>query len=157
MATVVEGERKVPFSIATTLRYREGATPFPGLLHFTLYTYLIMLSVKQGGIKYHFLSLWYDSTWDWTSVSIVIGEYIVFIERYRKTEKLYKKQSKSKETIIIWDFATQNDRKIESNRPDIVVKDYKRKTSLFTYMSVSTVNCISIKVLKNILNTKTLK
>ena len=25
-----------------------------------------MLSVKQGGIKYHFLSLWYDSTWDWT-------------------------------------------------------------------------------------------
>ena len=22
-----------------------------------------MLSVKQGGIKYHFLSLWYDSTW----------------------------------------------------------------------------------------------
>ena len=23
-----------------------------------------MVSVKQGGIKYHFLSLWYDSTWD---------------------------------------------------------------------------------------------
>ena len=22
-----------------------------------------MLSVKQGGIKYHFLSLWYDLTW----------------------------------------------------------------------------------------------
>ena len=41
----------------------EGATPFPGLLHFTLDPYLIMLSVKQGGIKYHFLSLWYDSTW----------------------------------------------------------------------------------------------
>ena len=29
----------------------EGATPFPGLLHFTLDPYLIMLSVKQGGIK----------------------------------------------------------------------------------------------------------
>ena len=28
-----------------------------------------MLSVKQGGIKYYFLSLWYDSTWDWTQVS----------------------------------------------------------------------------------------
>ena len=41
----------------------KGATPFPGLLHFTLDPYLIMLSVKQGGIKYHFLSLWYDSTW----------------------------------------------------------------------------------------------
>ncbi len=36
---------------------QESATPFPGLLHFTLDTYLILLSVKQGGIKYHFLSL----------------------------------------------------------------------------------------------------
>ena len=35
-----------------------------------------MLSVKQGGIKYHFLSLWYDSTWDWTPVSRIIGEKI---------------------------------------------------------------------------------
>ena len=29
-------------------------TPFPGLLHFTLDTYLILLSVNQEGIKYHF-------------------------------------------------------------------------------------------------------
>ena len=28
-----------------------------------------MLSVKQVSIKYHFLSLWYDSIWDWTQVS----------------------------------------------------------------------------------------
>ena len=41
---------------------REGATPFPVLLHFTLDPYLIMVSVKQGGIKHHFLSLWHDST-----------------------------------------------------------------------------------------------
>ena len=34
-----------------------------------------MLSAKQGGIKYHFLSLWYDSTWDWTQVSRAIGEH----------------------------------------------------------------------------------
>ena len=34
-----------------------GPTLFPGLLHFTLDPYLIMLSVKQKGIKYHFLSL----------------------------------------------------------------------------------------------------
>ena len=32
----------------------EGATPFPGLVHFTLDPYIIMLSIKQGGIKYHF-------------------------------------------------------------------------------------------------------
>ena len=23
--------------------------------------------VKQGGIKYHFLSFWYELTWDWTT------------------------------------------------------------------------------------------
>ena len=32
-----------------------GATPFPGLIYFTLDPYLIMLSVNQGGIKYDFL------------------------------------------------------------------------------------------------------
>ena len=31
-----------------------------------------MLSVKQGGIKYHFLNL---LTWTWTPVSRPIGEY----------------------------------------------------------------------------------
>ena len=46
------GDPKAPLSIATTL-------------HFTYFDlYLIMLSVKQGGIKYHFLSFWYDSAWD---------------------------------------------------------------------------------------------
>ena len=34
-----------------------------------------MLSVKQGSIKNHFLSLWYESTWDWTQVSWIIGEH----------------------------------------------------------------------------------
>ena len=29
--------------------------PFSGLLHFTLDQYLIMVRVKQGGMKYHFL------------------------------------------------------------------------------------------------------
>ena len=43
LATIVEGDPMAPFSIATTLRC-------------TLDPYLIMLSVKQGGIKYHFLS-----------------------------------------------------------------------------------------------------
>ena len=38
----------------------EGTTPFPELLHFTLDMYLIMLRVKQEGIKYYFCSLWYD-------------------------------------------------------------------------------------------------
>ena len=52
--TIVEGDPKVPFSIATTPTCREGVTPFLGLLHFNLDLYLITLSVEQGGIKYIF-------------------------------------------------------------------------------------------------------
>ena len=54
------------YSISTIVGY---------LLHFTLDPYLIMLSAKQGGIKYHFLSFWYDSTWDWTPVFQNIGKH----------------------------------------------------------------------------------
>ena len=61
LMTSVEGNPKSPFSIATTPK----CTPFPGLLHFALDPHL-MLSAKQGGIKYYFLSLWNDLTWDWT-------------------------------------------------------------------------------------------
>ena len=43
-------DHKAPFSIATTPRCRGGRYTFPGLLHFILDTYLISLSVKQGGI-----------------------------------------------------------------------------------------------------------
>ena len=34
-----------------------------------------MLSVKQGGIKHHFLSLWYDATWTWALISRTMGEH----------------------------------------------------------------------------------
>ena len=44
------------------------------MIHFTLDTYLILPSVKQGGFKYHFKSLWYDATWDWTQVSRTINQ-----------------------------------------------------------------------------------
>ena len=42
------------FNSYYTKVYGEGATSFPALLHFTLDTYLLLLIVKQGGIKYHF-------------------------------------------------------------------------------------------------------
>ena len=57
MAYVVQGNLKATFSIATTPKRRGGATPFPGLFHFTLDPYLIMMSINQGDIKYHFISL----------------------------------------------------------------------------------------------------
>ena len=54
LATVVEGDHKAPFSIATTLRCRGKRYSFPWIAHSTLNMYLILLSVKQGCIKYHF-------------------------------------------------------------------------------------------------------
>ena len=63
LATLVEDDPKSLWGVG------EGAIPFPGFLHFTFDPYLIVLSAKQAGIKYHFLSLWYDSNWDWTLVS----------------------------------------------------------------------------------------
>ena len=77
LATVIEGDPKARFSIATTPRYT-------GLLHFSLDPYLIMVSVKHGGIKYHFLSLWYDTTWDWTQVSVASGEHSNHYANVRK-------------------------------------------------------------------------
>ena len=62
--TLVKSDPKAPFEKLPHQGIEEGATPFLGLLHFTLDPYLIMLSAKQGSIKYHFSSLWYDSTWD---------------------------------------------------------------------------------------------
>ena len=75
LVSIVEGDPKAPFSLATTSRWRGGCHSFPGLLHFTLDPYLIMLCVKQGDIKYFFLSLWYDSTWDWSPFSWAIGKH----------------------------------------------------------------------------------
>ena len=50
LATIVEGDPKAPFSIATTPRCRGGRYSIPWIA--PLYPwYLIMLSVKQGGIK----------------------------------------------------------------------------------------------------------
>ena len=54
LATIVEGDPKAPFQQLQHQGVGEGATPFPELLHLTLDTYHIMLSVKQGDIKYHF-------------------------------------------------------------------------------------------------------
>ena len=51
---IVEGNLKVPFSIVTTPRCWGGRNSFPWIAALILDPYLIMLSVKRGGIKYHF-------------------------------------------------------------------------------------------------------
>ena len=73
----IEGNQKAPFSIASTPRCKGGCYSFLGLLHFTLDTVFIFLSIKQGGIKYHFSSLWYDAFWEWTQVSWTIDEHSI--------------------------------------------------------------------------------
>ena len=75
LATIVESDQKAPFSISTTSTCRGGRYFFLWIAPLTLDMYLILLSVKQGGIKYPFLSLWYVATWDWTQVFRTIGEH----------------------------------------------------------------------------------
>ena len=57
--TVVKGDPKAPFSITTISRCRGGRYCFRWIAPLTLDPYLIMLSAKQRGIRYPFLSLWY--------------------------------------------------------------------------------------------------
>ena len=39
----------------------------------------------QGGVEFHFWSLWYDATWDWTQVSRTIDEHCVCVYIYYLT------------------------------------------------------------------------
>ena len=77
LPNLVEGDPKAPFSIATTALCRGGRYSFLWIAPFTLDPYLKMLSVQQGGIKYRFLSLSYDTTRDWIPVSRAIGEHSI--------------------------------------------------------------------------------
>ena len=85
--TIVEGNPKAPFSIATLSRCRRGHYSFPWVAPLTLDTHLIILSIKQGGIKYHSLNLLYDSIRDWTLVSQTIGKHCphAYIHQHRYT------------------------------------------------------------------------
>ena len=64
-----------------------------------------MLSVKQGSIKDHFLSLWYDLNWNWTPASRTIGEHPTHLAKRKKKRKKkernlkYKKKERKKESM----------------------------------------------------------
>ena len=83
LVTVVESNLKAPFTIASYSKVYQRVRLL-SLLHFTFDTYLIILSVKQGGIKYYFLSLWYDNlglnpglTGHWWTLYL-LSQYIYF-------------------------------------------------------------------------------
>ena len=54
LADCSQGDPKSPFLITATPRVRGGHYSAPWNAPLTLDPYLIMLSVKQEGIKYHF-------------------------------------------------------------------------------------------------------
>ena len=71
------------FSSVKKLYIHQRSRPRKNYIYIYIYIYTgplvkwveCSLSVKQGGIKYHFLSLWYDSSWEWTPVSRTIGKH----------------------------------------------------------------------------------
>ena len=67
--TMVKGDPIAPFSITTTLMCRGGSNSILWIASLTLESYLIGPTVKQNVIKYKFLSLRYEATWNWTLVS----------------------------------------------------------------------------------------
>ena len=75
LVTLVKGDPKVPFSIATTSRCTGGHYSIPWIapLYSWSPTYNAECYARQHQVS--FLGLWYDSTWDWTLVSWTIGEH----------------------------------------------------------------------------------
>ena len=71
MATIVDCNLMAPFSIATTPKCKGGHNCFSYISPFCPW----YIPYKQGGVKYHFLSLCNDLTWDWTPVSRAIGKH----------------------------------------------------------------------------------
>ena len=76
--TSVKGDPKAPFSIATTPRCRGGRYSFPRIapLYLWYVPYNTELLSKEVSSTI-FLSLWYETTWDWTLVSQAIDEHSI--------------------------------------------------------------------------------
>ena len=79
LATLVEGDPKAPFSIATTPRCRGGRYYFPWIA--PLYPWSLPYNAECQA-KYHFMSLWYVSTWDWIPVFQTVGGYSTHYTNY---------------------------------------------------------------------------
>ena len=88
MTTIVEGDQKAPFSMATTLRCRGGRYSFPWIIYIYIYVYIYIVLDKY--------------------IYIYIYMYIV-LEKNRHRRKNFIKTivevyDKSEEFIIIWYF-----------------------------------------------------
>ena len=70
-----------------------------------------MLSVKQGGIKYHFLSLWYDLTWDCEATLLIYIQFMNTVQ-IKVLFKITESNSQSPEEdqrMYKWDQNNKDD------------------------------------------------
>ena len=87
LVTLIEGDRKAPFLVAPTHRCWGGRYSIPWIASLTLDPYLIMLGVKQSGIKYHFWVFGMTQRGIEPRIPrlLVNGKYIyIYIERERE-------------------------------------------------------------------------
>ena len=63
----------------------------------------------------------------------------------------------NKNATILWDFDIHTDRKIEANRPDIVVKNHNDKTCFLIDMSVPSDTNVSLKIFEKLSKYKDLE
>ena len=96
------GTRRLPFRHLLHQSGGEVSPPFPWLLYFTLALYILILSIKQRSVNYHFLSLWYDSTWDWTPICQAIGEYFSHFILFWSLSKIWAR-SRSRLWEVLFD------------------------------------------------------
>ena len=121
ISKVGEGNTKAPFSIYITPKCRGGRYSFPGMLHFTLDTYFVMLIVKQGGIKNHFLSLWYDSTCRRLTKAWTAIDQLVIIWKSDLTDKMKRSCFQAAVVSIllygctIWTLTKRLEKKLDGN------------------------------------------
>ena len=60
-----------------------------------------------------------------------------------------------KNVTILWDFTVQTDRKIDANRPDIIIKNHEERTCIMMGVAVTSDQNISLKEFQKL--SKTLK
>ena len=74
-----------------------------------LYTWSVPYNgIKEGDIKYHFLSLWYDNTWIWSPFSVAIREHSTPWKQHLPQQQLYVHWPSITNTIQIrWTIHTR--------------------------------------------------
>ena len=71
---------------------------------------MIMQSVKEGDTKYYFLSLYYDSTSDWTLDFRTFGKHSIILGSYQGAEKAVGHGGESEAIVVgVWNMDVERD------------------------------------------------